>query len=69
MNLQDKIKKIEALFASTESEGEKHAAALARSRLLERYPTETASKPIEYNVPLGNHWKKKLFVAPKISWI
>jgi hypothetical protein len=24
---------------------------------------ESASKPIEYTVPLGNQWKKKLFVA------
>ncbi len=62
MDLQDKIKKIEALIASSKSDGEKQAAALAKSRLLERHHVEV-SKPIEYTVPLGNLWKKKLFVA------
>lgn len=63
MDLQDKIKKIEALIASSKSDGERQAAALAKSRLLERRHVEMIVKPIEYTVPLGNHWKKKLFVA------
>lgn len=63
MDLQEKIKKIEALIASTKSDGEKQAAALAKNRLLERHQLEVGAKPIEYTVPLGNHWKKRLFVA------
>ena len=63
MNLLDKIKKIEAIIASSKSDGEKQAAALAKSRLLERHEEEKASKPVEYTVPLGNHWRKKLFIA------
>ena len=63
MDLHDKIKKIEALIAGAKSDGEREAAALAKNRILERFQAEVAVKPVEYNVPLGNHWKKKLFVA------
>jgi hypothetical protein len=63
MNLQDKIKKIEALIAGSSSNEERQAAALAKSRLQERQNMEFVAKPIEYTVPLGNFWKKKLFVA------
>lgn len=63
MDLHDKIKKIEALIAGAKSDGERQAAALAKNRILERFQVEEATKPIEYTVPLGNHWKKKLFVA------
>jgi hypothetical protein len=63
MDLLEKIKKIEALIASSKSEGERQAAALAKSRILERHQQELVEKPIEYTVPLGNQWKKKLFVA------
>src|ERR1044071_7819113 len=63
MDLHDKIKKIEALIAGAKSDGERQAAALAKNRILERFQAEVAVKPIEYNVPLGNHWNKKLFVA------
>ena len=44
-------------------EGERKAAALAKNRILERVQEEVAAHPIEYTVPLGNYWKKKLFVA------
>ena len=63
MDLHDKIKKIEALIAGAKSDGERQAAALAKNRILERFQVEVAAKPVEYTVPLGNHWKKKLFVA------
>ena len=63
MDLQEKIKKVEALIASSKSDGERQAAALAKNRLLERHNMEIVAKPIEYTVPLGNLWKKKLFVA------
>ena len=63
MDLQAKIKKIEALIAGGKSEGERNAAELAKNRILERFNQEEAAKPIEYTVPLGNYWEKKLFVA------
>jgi len=63
MNWQDKIKKIEALIAGSKTEGERDAAALARERLLERIQEEKATAAVEYTVPLGNHWRKKLFIA------
>ena len=63
MDWHAKIKKIEALIAGAKSEGERKAAALAKSRILERVQEEVAAQPIEYTVPLGNYWKKKLFVA------
>lgn len=63
MDLHAKIKKIEALIAGGKSEGERNAAELAKNRILERFHQEEAIKPIEYTVPLGNYWKKKLFVA------
>lgn len=63
MDLQAKIKKIEALIAGAKSEGERQAASLAKNRIMERFQVEAQAKPIEYTVPLGNLWKKKLFVA------
>jgi len=63
MDLNEKIKKIEALIAGAKSEGERHAAALAKNRLLDRVKEEALTKPTEYTVPLGNFWRKKLFLA------
>jgi hypothetical protein len=63
MDFLDKIKKIEALIAGAKSDGERQAAALAKNRILERFQVKVTVKPVEYNVPLGNQWKKKLFVA------
>ena len=63
MDLHEKIKKIEALIAGAKSEGERQAAALAKKRINDRLREQKAVEPIEYNVPLGNHWKKKLFVT------
>lgn len=59
MDLADKIRKIEALIASTSSEGERRAAELAKQRLQEK----TLSQPIEYSIRTDGHWKKRLFMA------
>ena len=59
MDLVDKIRKIEALIASTNNEGERHAAKLAKQRLQEK----VAAQPLEYTVRPPNVWKKKLFKA------
>lgn len=63
MDFLDKIRKIEALIASSKHEGEKLAAAHARARLLDSLHASKAAKPIEYTAPLGNPWRKRLFIA------
>lgn len=63
MDLHERIKKIEALIASSKNEGERQAAEYARNRILERHKKEEEERPIEYTVPLGNAWKKRLFIA------
>lgn len=59
MSLSDKIKKVEALLAGAKTEGEKHAAFLAKQRLL---GTQQAL-PLEYSVRTDSRWKKQLFLA------
>ena len=59
MDIADKIRKIEALIAGTNSEGERRAAEFAKQRLQEKI----VAQPLEYNVRLESPWKKKLFVA------
>lgn len=59
MNLNEKIRKIEALIAGAKSDGERQAAELAKLRI----QGKIAEQSIEYTVRLGNFWKKKLFVA------
>ena len=63
MDLYEKIKKIEALIASSKNDGERQAAELAKNRILDRQQQDFAAKPVEYKVSLDNHWKKKLLVA------
>jgi hypothetical protein len=63
MDLSEKIRKIESLIAASKHDGERQAAELAKIRLLERHQQLEAAKPIEYNIPLANFWKKKLFLA------
>ncbi|MBI5346127.1 MAG: hypothetical protein HZB76_03180 [Chlamydiae bacterium] len=59
MDLIEKIRKIEALLAQTQSEGERQAAQLAKERL----QGKLEARPIEYTVRMKNMWMKKLFVA------
>ena len=51
MEFADKIRKIEALIASTKSEGERRAAQLAKMRL----QVKIAEKPLE---PVQNLFKR-----------
>jgi hypothetical protein len=60
MDLFEKIQKIEALFESSNSPGEKRAALEAKERLLKRHAEEN---PIECTIRVGDLWKKRLFVA------
>jgi hypothetical protein len=58
-DIYEKLQKIEALMASTSSEGERRAAEIARNRIQERINDE----PIEYRLSSRSHWQKKLLVA------
>ena len=60
MNLLEKIQKIEALFESSNSPGEKQAALEAKERLLKKHEEE---HPIEFSIRVGDLWKQRLFVA------
>ena len=58
----DKIRKVEALFAGTEFEGEKAAARNAIQRL--KAQLAAAPEPaVEYQFSLPDPWKRKLFLA------
>lgn len=59
MNIADKIRKIEALIASSSSAGERRAAELAKERLIKKSP----AKPIEYRISTDSVWKKRLLMA------
>ena len=59
MEIEDKIRKIEALIRGAKSEGERQAAEFAKQRLQEKIPPKT----IEYSIRANSLWKKKLFVA------
>ncbi len=59
MDIDDKIRKIEALIAGTSIEGARIAAGLAKLRLQEK----TAEQPLEYSIKTDGQWKKRLFMA------
>lgn len=59
MNLQEKIKKVEALIERAGSEGERESAILAKKRL-EQYKVK---EEIEYSISTPDMWHKKLFMA------
>jgi hypothetical protein len=63
MSFLDKLAKIEALIQRASSEGERHAAQLAKERVLHKVYLDQSNQPIEYRVSLESHWEKRLFVA------
>jgi hypothetical protein len=63
MSFLDKLAKIEALIQRTSSEGERHAAQLAKERVLAKISLDQSNNPIEYKVSLSSPWEKRLFVA------
>jgi len=63
MDLEEKLKKIEALFDGAKTEGERTAAARAKQRVLERAKQERSFDEKEFTVSLQDRWSKKLFVA------
>ena len=62
--LQEKLRKIEALFAGAGTPGERNAAEAAlhrlRARLAEQVKTE---EPTEMKFSLGDEWSRHLFLA------
>lgn len=62
--LRDKIRKIEALFEKTGSEGERQAAEAALLRMKDRLSqAQKADRAIEMKFTLGNYWSRRLFAA------
>jgi hypothetical protein len=62
--LIEKLRRIEALFASSGHEGERLAAAEAKERMLRRLrEAEATDPPIEYTFTMADDWSKQLFMA------
>lgn len=62
--LIEKLRRIEALYAATGSEGERMAAAEALERMRQRLrETEAADPPVEYKFTLADAWENRLFRA------
>ncbi len=63
MSILDKLTKIEALIERASTEGERHAAFLAKGRVLSSLEKLQNKTPVEYRVRMDSPWKKRLFVA------
>jgi hypothetical protein len=62
--LIDKLRKIETLFARTTNAGERHAAEMARDRILQRAPGIRADRTSgEFKFSLPDGWSVSLFIA------
>ncbi|MBK9449883.1 MAG: hypothetical protein IPN95_10880 [Bacteroidetes bacterium] len=62
--LLEKIKKIEALIAGAQTDGEKNAAISAKERILRNNPSlQIQSKPKEFSLSMPSNWHKKLLIA------
>lgn len=62
--LQQKLAKIERLHAGASTPGEKHSAADAHGRILQRLQQlQRQEKAIEYKFTLTDSWSRRLFIA------
>lgn len=62
--LIEKLRRIEALFAGATTDGERIAAAEARSRIqLRLQEVERADPPIEYHLTVSDVWSRKVLLA------
>ena len=50
MNLDERLKKIEALFEGARTDGERQAAGLAKQRVLDRLQVEMSDLAIEFTI-------------------
>ena len=60
--LIDKIRKVEALYHSTQSHGEAQAAQTALERLRSQLK-QTPQPELEFQLSLADPWKRQLFLA------
>jgi hypothetical protein len=64
LELRDRLRKIEALFAGAATNGERQAAMAARDRILEKLKGfEAQERPVEMKFTLGDGWHLRLFLA------
>ncbi len=62
--LREKLARIEALFAGATTDGERVAAAEARTRIQLRLKAlEESDPPIEYRLTVDNPWSRKVLLA------
>ena len=62
--LLEKLRRVEALFAGTDVDGERDAAAAAAQRLRDRLADlQQQDPPIEYKFTLADMWSRRLFTA------
>lgn len=62
--LLEKLRRVEALFAGTDADGERDAAAAAAQRLRDRLAeTRRQDPPVEYKFTLADTWSRRLFTA------
>lgn len=62
--LLEKIKKIEALIAGAQTDGEKNAAISARERILRNNPSlQIEARAKEFSLSMPSNWHKKLLLA------
>ena len=56
MSYLDKLAKVEALIQRASSQGERHAAELAKGRILTKISDLQINRPIEYKITLDSTW-------------
>jgi hypothetical protein len=61
--LIEKLRRIEALFSRSSSDGERVAAGEAASRIQERLDEVRASESLEFKFTFPDAWAKALFIA------
>ena len=62
--LLEKLRRVEALFAGTDADGERDAAAAAAQRLRDRLAElRRQDPPVEYKFTLADLWSRRLFTA------
>lgn len=63
-DLIEKLRRIEALYAASATEGERLAAGEAKERMLRRLrEAAAADPPVEYKFTLADAWENRLFRA------
>lgn len=62
--LLERMRRVEALYARTDVDGEKAAAGQALQAILAQVQRQRATDPaVEYKFKLGDNWNRRLFMA------